>query len=74
MNFTVWGTSAADQTAEKAPRPFALRLAGFILSGTALIFLAALGYNYYASRAQTMISGRARLASPGSPPVTSNQV
>ncbi|HXV20180.1 MAG TPA: SpoIIE family protein phosphatase [Desulfuromonadales bacterium] len=48
------GPSATDPTTGKAPRRFALRLAGFILSGTALIFLAALGYNYYASRARAL--------------------
>jgi len=54
MILAVSGTSGADPAAGKSPRRFALRLAGFILSGTALIFLAALGYNYYASRGSAL--------------------
>lgn len=54
MSRAVRRTSAADPTTGKPPRRFALRLAGFILSSTAIIFLAALGYNYYASRAKTL--------------------
>jgi len=47
-------TSAAPPPTENPPRRFALRLAGFILSCTSLIFLAALGYNYYASRGKAL--------------------
>lgn len=50
MSHAVRGTSAPDPTTGQAPRRFALRLAGLILPSTALIFLVALGYNYYASR------------------------
>ena len=54
MSCAVMGRSVAVPAAGKPPRRFALRLAGFILSGTALIFLAALGYNYYASRVMAL--------------------
>ena len=54
MNRAVRGTSSADPATGKASRRFALRLAGFMLSSTALIFLAALGYNYYAERGKVL--------------------
>ncbi len=54
MSRDLRGTSAADPATGKAPRRFALRLAGFILAGTALIFLAALGYNYSAFRKKAL--------------------
>jgi sigma-B regulation protein RsbU (phosphoserine phosphatase) len=54
MSRAVRDTSAADPAGGKLPRRFALRLAGLILSSTALIFLAALGYNYYASRGKEL--------------------
>lgn len=54
MSLADMGRSVTVPAAGKPPRRFALRLAGFILSGTAIIFLAALGYNYYASRAKAL--------------------
>lgn len=46
--------TATEGSTGKPHRSFALRLAGLILSSTALIFLAALGYNYYASRGKEL--------------------
>ncbi len=45
-----------------APRRFALRLAFLVLSSTALIFLFAFGYNYYASRTQALENLRENMA------------
>jgi phosphoserine phosphatase RsbU/P len=62
MSAAVRGPSATDPTAGKAPRRFAVRLASIILASTALIFLAALGYNYYASRAKALADLRKNTA------------